>query len=176
MKRLFLLRHAKAVSGDPKSGDHNRVLNERGRRDAPRMAGEMRQRRYLPDSVLCSTASRTVETWALMAPELDAIPDVKYLDGLYLAPWTSLLGIVRRSGHGRSVLVVGHNPGLEELGLALAREPHSERERMRLDALNAKFPTSALAVLDFDIENWKELEPATGKLTDIVRPKDLSDG
>ena len=76
MKRLLLLRHAKAVPGTTKTGDHGRPLNERGRLDAPRMGIAMQHKRYLPDRVLCSTALRTLETWEHVAPELDDKPDV----------------------------------------------------------------------------------------------------
>ncbi len=90
MKRLLLLRHAKAVAGSSKGGDHARPLNDRGRTDAPRIAIAMQHNNYIPDRVLCSTAARTVETWAHVAPELDVEPEVSLLDTLYLASWKTI--------------------------------------------------------------------------------------
>jgi phosphohistidine phosphatase len=176
MKRLLLLRHAKAAAGSAKVGDHDRPLNERGRTDAPRMASAMQHNNYIPDRVLCSTAVRTVETWAHVAPELDVEPEISYLDALYLAPWKTIAQTIHAvSGDPNAVLVIGHNPGLEELAKALARKPHSDAERRRLESLMEKYPTAALAVLDFDIESWSALAPGSGALVDYIRPKSLTD-
>lgn len=177
MKRLLLLRHAKAVTGGSKTGDHGRPLNDRGRADAPRVGIVMQHRRYLPGRVLCSTAARTRETWAGVAPELDGSPDVAFVDELYLAPWKTIAGVIRAQGGDADVLlVVGHNPGLEDCAKALARKPQSADERGRLDDIAEKFPTAALAVLDFDIAEWSALAPGTGALVDLLKPKALTDG
>ena len=177
MKRLLLLRHAKAVPGTTKSGDHGRPLNERGKLDAPRMGIAMQHKRYLPDRVLCSTAKRTLETWEHVAPELDSKPEVTFSDELYLAPWKLIANMVRAQPKTANVvLVIGHNPGLEECARALARKPKTDDEHKRLDTLNEKFPTSALAVLDFDTEIWTEIASGTGVLTDFIRPRTLTGG
>jgi phosphohistidine phosphatase len=176
VKRLLLLRHAKAIPGTTKSGDHGRPLNERGKIDAPRMGIAMQHKRYLPDHVLCSTAKRTLQTWEHVAPELDEKPEVTFSDELYLAPWKVIVNLVRAQPEAANVvLVIGHNPGLEECARALARKPKTDDERMRLETLNEKFPTCALAVLDFDAETWSEIESAAGVLTDFVRPRSLTD-
>lgn len=175
MKRLLLLRHAKAVPGTTKSGDHGRPLNERGRLDAPRMGIAMQHKRYLPDRVLCSTSKRTLETWEHVAPELDGTPEVIFSDELYLAPWKVIANMARAQPKAAGVvLVVGHNPGLEECARALARKPRTDDERQRLDTLNEKFPTSALAVLDFDTEIWSEIASGAGVLTDFIRVRTLT--
>jgi phosphohistidine phosphatase len=175
VKRLLLLRHAKAVPGTTKSGDQGRPLNERGRLDAPRMGIAMQHKRYLPDRVLCSTSKRTLETWEHVAPELDGEPEVICSDELYLAPWKVIANMVRAQPKAAGVvLVVGHNPGLEECARALARKPRTDDERQRLDTLNEKFPTSALAVLDFDTEIWSEIASGAGVLTDFIRARTLT--
>lgn len=175
MKQLLLLRHAKAIAGSTKAGDHARPLNERGRIDAPRVAIAMQHKGYVPDYVLCSTSKRTTETWELAASELDSKPEVKFCKNLYLAPAKTIVQAIRAMGETRAVvLVIGHNPGLEECALLLARKPRSEDERRRFDAMSEKFPTAALAVLDFDISAWTELATATGQLVDFIRPKELT--
>jgi len=177
VKRLLLLRHAKAVPGTTKSGDHGRPLNERGRLDAPRMGIAMQHKRYLPDRVLCSTAKRTLETWEHVAPELDGKPEVIFSDELYLAPWKLIANMARAQPKASEVvLVIGHNPGLEECARALARKPKTDDEHKRLDALNDKFPTCALAVLDFDAETWTDIASGAGVLADFIRPRGLTDG
>jgi len=177
MKRLLLLRHAKAIPGTTKTGDHGRPLNERGRLDAPRMGIAMQHKRYLPDRVLCSTALRTLETWEHVAPELDDKPDVSFSDELYLAPWKLIANLVRALPKTVNVaLVIGHNPGLEECARALARKARSDNEHTRLDTLTEKFPTGALAVLDFESDTWREVAPNAGTLTDFIRPRGLTNG
>ena len=177
MIRLLLLRHAKAIPGTTKSGDHGRPLNERGKLDAPRMGIAMQHKRYLPDRVLCSTAKRTLETWEHVAPELDGKPEVTFSDELYLAPWKVIANMARAQPKASEVvLVIGHNPGLEECARALARKPRADDEHKRLDTLNDKFPTCALAVIDFDAEIWTEIASGAGVLTDFIRPRDLTGG
>lgn len=175
MKRLLLLRHAKAVTGGTKSGDHARPLNERGRADAPRMGIAMHHKRYRPERVLCSTAKRTVETWRGLSAELDGEPELALLDDLYLAPWKTILACLRKQGGAAAtVLVIGHNPGLEDCVQALARKPQSDAERARLAAAAEKFPTATLAVFDFEIASWSEIAPGTGAFVDFLRPRALT--
>jgi phosphohistidine phosphatase len=174
VKRLLLLRHAKAIPGDARTDDHERALNARGQQDAPLMGAEMHHRLYTPDLALCSTARRTIETWARIAAEFDAPPKAEFLDALYLAAPKAILKLVHSADdQAETLLVVGHNPGLEDCALVLARKHGSDSERANLNGLRHKFPTCALAVLDFDLKNWRDIEPGSGALTDFIRPTDL---
>jgi phosphohistidine phosphatase len=104
--------------------------------------------------------------------EIEATAD--YREGLYLAEAGKILGLIQAAPQSISdLMVIGHNPGLEELATMLAREPVRRKERARRDVLEEKFPTAALAVLDFDIAKWREINLGEGKLADFVRPKDL---
>jgi len=171
MKRLLLLRHAKSLHDDAVR-DKDRPLNGRGRTDAPRMGGYMHHNRYLPQLVLCSTSKRTVETWNLLGPELDAATQVDFVDALYLAQTRTIERLIRAANNEIStLLVIGHNPGLEECAQALAQKPAGDEERELVAALHDKFPTCALAVLDFDVSDWNTAE--SGRLIDFARPKDL---
>ena len=171
MKRLLLLRHAKSLR-DESLKDKDRPLNPRGRSDAPRMGSYMHHKRYLPQLVLCSTAKRTVETWEFLGPELDASTQVRFTEALYLASAPMIGNLVRAVDNDVStLLVIGHNPGLEQCAQMLAREPAIDEERQFTTALREKFPTCALAVLDFDVSNWDEA--TSGALTDFARPKDI---
>ncbi len=173
MVRLLLLRHAKSDwSGE--AGDHERPLSGRGKKAVPRVAAHMRKQGYQPQAVLCSTAKRARETLELLLQRLAVPAAIHYQRELYLAEWPQLLAEIRSvPTDGSPLLLVGHNPGLEQLALALALQRQSPAERARTEKLAAKFPTAALAVLDFDIADWSQAKPGSGKLVDFVRPKDL---
>ena len=172
MKRLYLLRHAKAVPDNVRQDDFARELTVRGMHDAASMARYLRKNEMRPDLVLVSGASRTRQTAELVLRELETKAD--YRDTLYLAePGKILAQLQALPASLESVMVVGHNPGIEHLATLLAREPVRRKERARRDVLEEKFPTAALAVLDFDVAKWRDLKPGEGVLVDFVRPKDL---
>jgi phosphohistidine phosphatase len=174
MKRLYILRHAKAAPGEPGQDDHARALTLRGVADAEAVARYLHKNEAELDRVLVSTSARTVQTADLVLRALAMPPRADYRDALYLAEAGKILAMIQglpaKTG---AVMVIGHNPGLEELATLLAREPVRRKERERRDVLEEKFPTCALAVLDFDITRWRDIQPGEGKLVDFVRPKDL---
>ena len=93
---------------------------------------------------------------------------------MYLADSARILAAVRAAPASvSSLMVVGHNPGMEDCAAGLAREPVRRKERARHDALEEKFPTCALAILDFDVGRWRDVAQGCGKLVDFVRPKDI---
>lgn len=174
MKRLLLLRHAK--SERETSEDLKRGLEKRGERDSARMGRYLRDDAYVPDLVLCSTSTRTRETLKLVLAELGKTPPVQYLTELYLAEPAVLLSLIRRASDKYGcVMIVGHNPGLEQCAAALTAPPSEKKHRKRLAAMNEKFPTGTLAVLDFAIEHWSDVAPGAGELDAFVRPKDFED-
>lgn len=174
MKRLFLLRHAKANRDAPGIDDISRPLAERGREDAVHMGSFMREEAYIPDLVLCSTSVRTQESLALLLPELGARPLVQYRADLYLAMPEIILASIRRAREtAGALMVVGHNPGIEECAHGLAREPTDRKMRKRYQMMTDKFPTGSLAVIDFDVSQWSATGPGEGELELFVRPKDL---
>jgi len=173
VKRLLLLRHAKTEPAGPAIDDHERELMARGRADAPKLGRYIAAQGYTPDLILSSTSRRTVETVELLTEAFSA-QRVDYLEALYLAEPELILSIIRLAPDKmQSVMVVGHNPGLEQLATALAREPVKRKERDRFDLIEEKFPTSALAVLDFDTARWRDVAAGQGTLKDFVRPRDL---
>lgn len=174
--RLLLLRHAKS-DWSKDADDHARPLSARGRKAAPAIARFMRSRDYLPEVVFCSTALRTRETLELLLVAWRKKPALRYERALYLADWPVLLAQLKKApARASPLLLVGHNPGIEQLALALALQPRSVAERARLQLMTQKFPTAALAVLDFEIPSWRNLKPGLGQLIDYVRPKDLASG
>lgn len=174
MKRLVLLRHAKAVPQAPGLDDRERRLADRGRSDAIRMGQFLREEGCVPGLALCSTALRTRETLDLVIPQLGTAPTVRLMSELYLARWISLVNIIRQVREPAAVLlVVGHNPGLEECARKLVRPPGDAQSRQLHQALQGDYPPAAVTVLDFDIQAWNAVDRGEGELAHFVRPKDL---
>lgn len=167
MTRLYLLRHAKARWAEPGSSDYDRPLELSGKADADLIAASMLLSGYVPDRVLCSGARRARETWEAAAKHLDA-GDVRYIDSLYSSDASGYLDIIRESDGQGSVLVVGHNPVMEDLAIALARDG----EAKALAAVAGGFPTCGLAVIRFPTP-IRELAPEDGYLEDFLSPRDL---
>jgi phosphohistidine phosphatase len=165
MKTLYLLRHAKASSDSPTFEDRDRPLNARGNEDAPLVAGAMKVRRHIPDLILCSSARRTQETCQHVLDVLGGHIPVVFEPDLYLATDEEILDLIRSANPtSRALLVIGHNPGLEDLAITLGA-----------DGGPPKFPTTALAVFRFDVERWDEVTRKGGAFTDYVTPKMLKD-
>lgn len=170
MKELLLLRHAKSSWDDPRLGDFDRPLAPRGRSDAPRIGGALEARGWHPLMALVSPATRTRETWQLLAAELKHPPNPTFRDGLYEASADLLLGEVQRAPEiVTTLLVLGHNPGLEDFAQRLASESSDDTA---LRQLHKKFPTAGLARLEFR-GRWDELRFGAACLKDCLRPKDL---
>ncbi|HEY0282575.1 MAG TPA: histidine phosphatase family protein [Rhizomicrobium sp.] len=174
MKRLLLLRHAKAERGGHGAGDKLRALAPRGREDAARLGRFLNDEAYIAGLVLCSASARTRETLELILPQIDPKPAVQYLDELYLAEAETILELMRgtREAIG-SLMIVGHNPGLEECARSLVRPPAERNLRKRYQMMAEKFPTGSLAVIDFQAERWRAIGGWVGELEIFVRPKDL---
>ncbi len=168
MHTLYLLRHAKSSWSEPALPDHERPLSPRGRRDGKRVAGHLLRLGIAPELVLCSTAARTRETLELTRPALADTATVSLEAGLYAASAGTLLERLRAlPDEVVSVMLIGHNPGLEDLALLLAASGDE------LERLEAKFPTAALATLTISAATWKRLSKADAVLADFVVPKQL---
>lgn len=170
MKTLYLLRHAKSDWSEGGMDDFDRPLAKRGRDAAPAMGRFMKSKKLVPDLVLCSAAARAKETWDLVGRELGAGPQVKVLKGLYMASPGRLLGALRKVPAGaKTVMLVGHNPGMEDLADRLV----GSGARKAIARLAVKYPTGALAVIHFKEDSWADLAEGSGKLARFMRPKDL---
>ena len=166
MRTLYLLRHAKSSWDEPGLADHERPLAPRGRRDAKRIAEHLRGLGLQPERVICSSAVRTRETLELLRPALGNA-ELEVENGLYAASSDELLVRLRDVPERvASVLLIGHNPGLHELGVTLVSAGDE------LGRLVEKFPTAALATLAIP-KTWSQLGPADATLTAYVVPKQL---
>ena len=167
MKTLTLLRHAKSDWDDMTLRDFDRTLNDRGRRGAEAMGAHLRRMGWHCDAALASPAARVKRT--IEGTAIDVRP--RYDDRLYLADAGTILGLLQEvEGDPASVLVAGHNPGLQELIFLLVGPEH---ENALLDEAAAKFPTATIAVLELAIDRWTDIAPGCGELVHFARPRDL---
>jgi phosphohistidine phosphatase len=163
VKRLFLLRHAKSSWDDADLADRDRPLAPRGRRASKVMARHLRDEEISPSLVLCSSARRTRETLEAVGPS----GEVRIEDELYGASEAELLERLRRVPEEiESVMLIGHNPAIQELALGLASGGD------RLEDVERKFPTGALATLTLP-GAWRQLSPGSAELVAFVKPKEL---
>ncbi|HUC27246.1 MAG TPA: histidine phosphatase family protein [Streptosporangiaceae bacterium] len=177
---LVLLRHAK--SAWPDVPDHERPLAERGRLAAPAMGDWLRIVGYQPDLVLCSTARRARQTWELAQPALRTDPPTVFDRRLYQASAERMLDLIRHTDPSvRTLLVIGHDPAIPELAIALAAASPAvlapgdrAAPRTVLDRMRAKFPTGAVAVFESS-EDWSQLSPGLTRMACFVTPRDLVD-
>ena len=164
MKTLLVLRHAKTQS-DASAGDHARELTERGRRNAEAMGAYIHNLTGTPDTIITSDATRARQTAEIMARAVDFTGPLIVEPRIYAAGLDTLLAVVRRiPDEVRSALVVGHNPGFEELTEALAGN-HDEGIRL---------PTSGLALLEFNVERWDAVRAGTGLLREVATPRTIA--
>ncbi len=170
MHQLLLLRHAKSLRGDPRLADRDRPLAPRGHRDAGLMRQSMRRLGLAPDLVLVSNARRTMETLDALEP-WDDTPLTEPTEQLYLAEAAQIFTLLRDVAETvRSVLLIGHNPGVQDFAVQLAAPASGEAARRMSD----KFPTAALAEFAIGCA-WRRLDRGTAHLTRFVMPADLRD-
>lgn len=167
-RRLILIRHAKSSWDDPALDDHSRPLNARGVRAAAAIGRWLASRGHVPDEVLCSTATRTRETWAGIAAAMGLTLAPRLVGRLYHANPETMLAVLREAT-GQTVAMLGHNPGLAAFAALLPRQPPAHPDF-------ARYPTGATLVLDFPVDDWAQLRLGTGVVRDFVTPRSLEDG
>ncbi|MEU3098290.1 histidine phosphatase family protein [Streptomyces sp. NPDC006967] len=167
LRRLVVLRHAKSARPEGVT-DHERPLAARGRRDAVAAGRALAEADCLPGLALCSTAVRARRTWELAAAQWGTPPPVRRDPRLYHGDVPGLLAVIHEvPAEVETLLLVGHNPGLEDLVLALAGDGLEDT----LERVRAKFPTSAIAALSWRGPAWRDLAPRTALLTSLTVPR-----
>lgn len=164
MKTLLLLRHAKSSWDDESLPDHDRPLNRRGEKASVRMGRLIRERKLSPDLILCSTAVRAKETLRIVGKKLKNEIPTEFLPELYhCSTDTFITTLAAIHKDADRVMLVGHNPGLEEF-------------LSKVTGQNDLMPTAALAEIDLEISAWSDFDETTqGKLVHLWRPKELDD-
>lgn len=163
MKTLYILRHAKSSWENGDLSDFERPLNQRGLEAAPLMGGVMKENNFTPALILSSPAKRAEQTAQIVRRAAGFDGAIEFVDGIYEASPGRLLEIIGAQNEMiESLLLVGHNPGLENLIRALTGELHA-------------LPTAALAVITLETNDWKGINSSSNRLRALIRPKELAD-
>lgn len=176
MRHLMLLRHAKSSWDQLDLDDIDRPLSARGRSAAPLIGRFISRRDLVPDLVLCSSAVRAKQTFELVAAEWDqggtaTKPGLEMRSSLYLARPAELTATINRIDDSvATTMIIGHNPGMEQL----ARQLATKGDAKSLKRMIKKFPTAALALIRLPIKRWSSLGSGQGELVSFMRPKDLT--
>jgi phosphohistidine phosphatase len=164
MRRLILMRHAKSSWAEPKQRDLDRPLNKRGRRSAALIGAWLKDKGYRPERALVSSARRAQETWAGVVAVAGAAPTT-YAPELYHATPEAMLGVLRQA-EGDALLMLGHQPGIGPFARRLLADPPGDPDF-------EKYPTAAVAVIDFDAAEWATVDWRGGRLVEFVVPRAL---
>lgn len=164
MKRLYLLRHAKSSWDDSSIPDHERDLNDRGRKEAKKMGEYFFDKKIIPDLIICSPSKRTRETYKLVVNKLGKNIQTIFEDKIYEASVSDIFGAISKvSNEVDSLLIIGHNPGME----------YMVEKTTNIPGIIDKFGTCSLAELEVDIQKWSDIRKTSAKLINFISPKTL---
>ncbi|MEM7214196.1 MAG: histidine phosphatase family protein [Pseudomonadota bacterium] len=166
MLRLYVMRHAKSSWAVPGARDFDRELNDRGKSDLLLISREIAKENLIPELVLCSSSVRTRQTLDCISDALKPEPEVEFLESLYSGGMEDYLAAIRSRNDCKSIMTIGHNPMSGSLASALA----GAGDIRAMEQIAYKYPTATVAVLDFDLENWSEIEKGKGNLTSCLFP------
>lgn len=161
MKLLLVMRHGKSSWKDSSLPDTERPLKKRGRKDSARIGSLMKKQDLTPDIILCSSAKRAKQTAKIFMKALEYQGDIEYVDSFYMAEPETYFATLRSLADVGSVMLIGHNPGLETMVQILTDEIRS-------------LPTAALAIIELPIDEWQQLSLETnGELKQLWLPREL---
>ena len=163
------MRHAKSSWAVPGASDFERELNDRGTKDLGKLSDALKDRNYSADRIYCSPAVRTRRTLEGMKPALPGDAQIEFPDEMYSGGMSDYMNIVNAIPGNASAMLIGHNPMCGAIAAALAGSGNDED----LQQLAFKFPTGAIAVVDFDADDWSAVERGTGKLVELLLPRKL---
>lgn len=170
MTILTVLRHAKSSWDETGIDDFDRPLTDRGRKAARRVGHELKHRKIRFDQVIASPAVRVRETLKEFASGYGKDLEMRFDERIYAASVETLLNLVRAIPEGaHAPLLVGHNPGLQELLVTLTRDDESGLRRR----VSAKFPTAAVAVVTLPAPRWDEVSTDSGEIRELIIPREL---
>ena len=170
MKQLAILRHAKSDWGNPGQTDFERPLNKRGRKAAKKVGRVLREQGLTFDAIVSSPATRAKETVERFAIGYESLPRLHFEPAIYLSSTGTLIGIINGLPEdAETVMIVGHNPGFHDIVLRMTKENgNGLREKV-----GANYPTGAFALIDFAVERWADVEPASGEIRQVIFPREL---
>ena len=170
MKTIFLLRHAKSSWNKPELDDFERPLAPRGIKSAEKIGKYLKKEKLLPDIIYCSKAVRAKETWELVNRIVKKKNNINYKNKLYMANFSDFLNIIKETKDNfKSLMLISHNPGIENFALEIIKNKESEKYKN----IDYKYPTGALSIIKFNIKKWNEVTSSTGEIYEFIKPKEL---
>ncbi len=167
MVRLLILRHMKTGWALPGQRDIDRRLDDTGRQDLSIVRNWISEHNLQPGQIFCSTATRTRQTLDGILPAFTEVPELEFLESMYTGFTDEYLDCLKAHGRAKTIMMVGHNPTCASLANALA----GRGDPQAMETLSYKFPTGALAIIDFDSDNWSDIREGSGHLTRFLIPK-----
>lgn len=169
MLRLFVMRHAKSSWAVPGARDFDRELNDRGRTDLVKISYALKENKFFPAQILCSSAERTRQTLDHIIDAIDPSPDVIFTEKLYSSGLDEYLSLIQSVDSSKSLMIIGHNPMCGTLASSLSGDGSPED----LEKIAYKYPTSTVSVIDFDIDSWADITKGAGNLVACLIPSEI---
>ena len=169
MLRLYVMRHAKSSWAVPGARDFDRELNDRGRSDLEKIGRVLSHKNYVPETIICSSAVRTVETYEGIKSALAPAPRITFTQTLYSSGVDDYMRVIHESNDTASLMIIGHNPMCGSLAYSLI----GNGDPAEAEKISYKYPTATVTVLDFELNNWSEVAFGTGILRECLIPSKL---
>ncbi len=164
MLRLYIMRHAKSSWAIPGARDFDRELNDRGLADLKKMSNIIKNHPITPDKILCSSAIRTRQTLDAIISSFTNEPEITFTEQLYSSGLSEYIDIINSVTHAKSLMIIGHNPMCGSLATSL---PGSGVEE-ELEKIAYKYPTGAISITDFSVDNWAQVKKGSGILQNSI--------
>lgn len=171
MLRLYIMRHAKSSWAIPGARDFDRELNDRGLQDLVKMSKVMKNERFFPDKIICSSATRTRQTLDAVMNSFPNEPEIVFTERLYSSGLAEYIEIINANSesNAKSIMIIGHNPMCGSLAISLP----GSGETSELEKIAYKYPTAALSIIDFDTDDWSEVSKGKGILLKSIFPSEI---
>lgn len=169
MLRLYIMRHAKSSWAIPGARDFDRELNDRGYADLKKISSIIENEAYLPEKIICSSATRTRQTLDAIQHSFKDQPEIVYTERLYSSGLDEYVEIVNSNENIQSLMIIGHNPMCGSLATSLP----GSGEQNELEKIAYKYPTSAFSIIDFEVDRWSEISKGSGILQKSIFPSQI---
>ncbi|MBH71592.1 MAG: phosphohistidine phosphatase [Pelagibacteraceae bacterium] len=170
MKTIFLLRHAKSSWDNLNLDDFDRPLSNKGIKASKKIGNYLKTNKFVPDIIYCSTAKRAKQTWELTNRIIKKKKNILYKDNLYMANLSEFMKIIKKTKNKfKNLMIVSHNPGIESLAIELSKNENNKFHQI----INIKYPTGALVVIKFNLNDWGKINYKKGEIYEFIKPKEL---
>ena len=169
MLSLYIMRHAKSSWAIPGARDFDRELNERGLHDLVKISHVIERENINPDKILCSSAVRTRQTLDAITDAFKNEPEIVFTERLYSSGLAEYIEMINATGDAKSLMIIGHNPMCGSLATSLP----GTGESAEIEKIAYKYPTAAISIIEFDLDNWSQVTKSSGTLKKSIFPSQI---